>query len=125
MLLQKKLSTFSSTNNDINKIISIITHGLANLESTRSNSDRLSIPFSEAIGYYSNQNKKMLNLSNYFSTISPTETISNAIAYANFLQAKERTGIERAVASGSFAKDKFTSKGFQKFISLVALQNSF
>ncbi|MCP4322010.1 MAG: methyl-accepting chemotaxis protein [Alteromonadales bacterium] len=123
-ILQEKLSIFSSTNN-INTIVSTIKRGLENLASIRSSADNLSIPLSEAISFYTNQNKKMLSLSNYLSTISPPETVNNAIAYYSFLEAKERAGIERAVVSGGVAENKFTSKAFQKFISLVALQKIF
>ncbi len=124
-LLKNKLAEFSSDNNGVNEIVLRIQKGLSNLDSIRSRTDSLSIPLSEAISYYTNQNHKMLSLTGFFSTISPTETVKNAIAYYNFLEAKERAGIERAVASGSFAKDKFTQAAFQKFISLVALQSSY
>lgn len=123
--LQKQLSSFSSNNNEIINIISIIKRGLTNLDSIRNNVNNFSIPLGEAISYYTNQNKQMLSLSNYFSTISPTETVNNAIAYYNFLEAKERAGIERAVASGGFAKNEFTPQAFQKFITIVAMQKSF
>ena len=123
--LQKQLTTFSSTNNEINNIVSIIKRGLTNLETIRGKVSNFSIPISEAITYYTNQNHQMLSLSNFFSTISPTETVGNAIAYYNFLEAKERAGIERAVASGGFAKNEFTPQSFQKFITLVAMQKSF
>lgn len=124
-LLQKKLATFSSTNSEINNIISKIKKGLKQLVSIRNRSDNFSIPLNEAINYYTKQNQKMLNLANFFSTISPTESVDNAIAYYNFLEAKERAGIERAVASGGFDHNHFTSESFQKYIILVAMQNSF
>ncbi len=125
MYLQEKLARFSSTNNDINNIIFAIKRDLTSLESIRNSADDLSIPLSKAISYYTNQNKKMLSLSSFFSTISPTETVGNAIAYYNFLEAKEYAGIERAVASGGFANNHFSPQAFQKFITLVAMQKNF
>lgn len=124
-LLNEKLKGFSSENDKVNNIVLTIKSGLLKLEGIRARSDRLSISLSDAIGYYTIQNHEMLTLAEFFSTISPTETVSNAIAYYVLLEAKERAGIERAVVSGGFAKDKFTQSAFQKFTSLVALQDSY
>ena len=57
------------------------------------------------------------------SVISPTEIVSNAIAYYNLLEAKERAGIERAIASGGFSDDLFLK--FKEFISSIATQDSY
>jgi hypothetical protein len=123
--LSRGLKDFSSDNDTVNNIILTIKSGLLTLDSIRTRSDGRSISLSEAIGYYTTQNHNMLSLTGFFSAISPIETVGNAIAYYNFLEAKERAGIERAVASGSFAKNTFTQASFQKFISLVALQESY
>ncbi|MBL4899056.1 MAG: nitrate- and nitrite sensing domain-containing protein [Colwellia sp.] len=123
--LNAKLKNFSSSHDNVNNILSTIQSGLSKLDSIRASSDDLSIPLSKAISYYTTQHHHMLSLTSFLSIISPTETVSNAIAYYAFLEAKERAGIERAVASGSFAKDTFTQAAFQKFINLVALQDSY
>lgn len=123
--LSRGLKDFSSDNDTVNNIILTIKSGLLTLDSIRTRSDGLSISLSEAIGYYTTQNHNMLSLTGFFSAISPIETVGNAIAYYNFLEAKERAGIEQAVANGSFAKNTFTQASFQKFISLVALQESY
>ncbi len=123
--LKEKLSDFSFENNEINKIINTIKSGLSKLDSTRAGANDFSKSLPEVIGYYTGQNKKMLSFTGFFSTISPTETVKHSLAYYNFLEAKERAGIERAVASGSFAKDKFEPAAFQKFTSLVALQATY
>ena len=118
-------SNFHSDYPSVNTIVSDINNSLSKLMATRKSIDSLSIALGDAIQYYTSQNNKMLSLTGFFSTISPTETVTNAIAYYNLLEAKERAGIERAIASGGFAKDSFTQASFQKFISLVALQSSF
>lgn len=46
-------------------------------------------------------------------------------AYANYLQGKERAGIERAVMSNTFAAGRFGEGMFPKFITLVAQQESY
>ncbi|PHR80962.1 MAG: chemotaxis protein [Colwellia sp.] len=121
--LNAKLKSFSSSHDNVNNILSTIQNGLSKLESIRARSDDLSIPLDKAISYYTTQHHNMLSLTSFLSVISPTETVGNAIAYYVLLEAKERAGIERAIASGSFADDTFTQ--FQKFISLVALQDNY
>ena len=123
--LNVELNGFYSENDRVNSIVSVIKSGLLKLSGIRERSDDLSISLNQAIGYYTAQNKQMLSLTEFFSGISPTETVSTAIAYYVLLEAKERAGIERAVASGGFAKDNFTQAAFQKFTSLVALQDSY
>jgi len=123
--LKKELVSFSSDNKKLMQIITAIESDLSGLANIRNQSDTFSIPLSEAITYYTKQNHNMLSLTSFFSSLSPTETVKNAISYYNFLEAKERAGIERAVVSASFASDKFTSALFQKFTSLVALQDSY
>lgn len=121
--LNAKLKNFPSDNESVNTILSTIQSGLIKLDGIRTRSDGFSIPLDKAIGYYTAQNHIMLGLTSYLSVISPTETVHNAIAYYVLLEAKERAGIERAVASGGFANDMFTQ--FQKFISLIALQDNY
>lgn len=121
--LDGMLKNFSSDNDHVNEILVTIQSGLSKLDDIRSRSDKFSISLSEAIGYYTAQNHNMLSLTSFFSVLSPTETVGNAIAYYVLLEAKERAGIERAIASGGFADDMFTQ--FQKFISLIALQDNY
>ncbi|WP_114326784.1 methyl-accepting chemotaxis protein [Candidatus Colwellia aromaticivorans] len=116
---------FSSDNDNVNEIVSTIKNGLLKLDGIRSRSGDFSIPMSETIGYYTGQNHKMLSLTGFFSAISPTETVGDAIAYYVLLEAKERAGIERAVVSVGFTKDTFTQASFQKLISLMALQDNY
>lgn len=121
--LDAKLKSFSSDNADVNQIISVTQNQLTKLDGIRASADNFAILMSKAIGYYTALNHQMLSLPSLLSSLSPTETVSNAIAYYVFLEAKERAGIERAIASGGFANDMFTQ--FQKFISLIAIQDNY
>ncbi|WP_440877571.1 methyl-accepting chemotaxis protein [Thalassotalea sp. PLHSN55] len=123
--LNQQLLQFESDNSEVNRIIADVESSLAKLNDIRHRADNFSIKMSDAISYYTNQNKSMLSLTGFFSSISPTETVKNVLAYFNFLKAKELAGIERAVASGNFAKGKFSQAAFQKFIALIALQSSY
>lgn len=87
---------------------------------------RLSIAPPEAIGYYTLNNKILLDIAPKAASVSQDAQVSQQIqAYYNFLQGKERAGIERAVLSSVFVIDQFTPGNFQKFITLLSEQNSF
>ena len=67
----------------------------AKIGEIRKKVDGLQIDGSKAIGYYTGMNKKFLDVIVVASTMPSTPTITKQIiAYLNFLQAKERAGIE-------------------------------
>ncbi|GAA6172928.1 methyl-accepting chemotaxis protein [Colwellia sp. KU-HH00111] len=123
--MTQALNTFVTQNREVNDIISTITTQLNKLTSMRNKVDNLSISLGDALGYYTKQNNKMLRLTGFFINISPKESVKSALSYYNFIEAKERAGIERAVASGGFAENKFTTQAYQKFIRLNAEQETY
>jgi methyl-accepting chemotaxis protein len=96
------------------------------IDDIRSKVDKLAIKGPDAIAYYTNMNAKFLNvivkISNFSSSPEATKQI---IAYSNFLLAKERTGIERAVGTNITSLDYFKPGFRSKFNSLIAAQNSY
>ncbi|MDH5719098.1 MAG: nitrate- and nitrite sensing domain-containing protein [Spirochaetia bacterium] len=77
----------------------------------------------EAVREYTMMNTKLLNIVEHISKLSENAEISTlSSAYVNFIQGKERAGIERAVLSNTFAADKFLGKNFLKFINLINQQ---
>ncbi len=91
--------------------------------------DRVSsqaIPASEAIGYYTEFNRRCLDTIGAISQASSNAEVNAAVnAYVLFLKGKERAGIERAVLSNTFAADKFGPGMFRKFVSLVTEQDAY
>lgn len=86
----------------------------------------LSIPAKEAIGYYTKTNATILGMIGVMSKLSSNAQVNReAGAYTNFLLSKERAGIERAVMANTFAKDVFAPGVFQRYVSLVAQQDSY
>ena len=80
----------------------------------------------EAIAYYTNMNRKFLNFIAKASTQAADAKLANqTLAYYNFLQAKERAGIERAIGSVTFSQDKFLGNAKAKLESLISEQNSY
>ncbi|MFA0120727.1 methyl-accepting chemotaxis protein, partial [Vibrio sp. 10N.261.48.A2] len=69
---------------------------------------------------------KLLSVSALIAELSTDATITTeTIAYYNFLQGKERAGIERAVLNNTFSKNEFGPGMLVKFISLVTEQNTY
>ena len=125
----RKKSFWSEKNFTLQEIIqlnSITEQTLQKLSSIRQKIDSQSISTAEAIGYYTNLNKSLLEVAALNAGISTdTEVTKETIAYYNFLEGKERAGIERAVISNTFAKNTFGTGMYKKFITLVSEQNTF
>ena len=110
--LTSELAAFKKDMNKINKI--------------RSSIDSLSISVKDEVAYYTNMNKKILNVVSLTAKLANTPELIKALdTYTNFLKSKERAGIERAVLSGTFGADKFGDGMFSKWITLVAEQNGY
>jgi len=110
----------------ISKKIQTLNNALEGLEDIRTNVSSLQIPLKKAIGYYTKTNAKMLDIVPETAKASPNKELANLLsAYANFLKSKERAGIERAVLSGTFAAHQFAPGMKDKFITLIAQQDSF
>jgi len=86
----------------------------------------LSVPVSTPVKFYTGLNKNIIDTISSFSKRPNDKDIrTNFNSFVVFISAKERAGIERAVMSGVFAKDKFTPKTAAKFTSLVSQQKAF
>tara|TARA_Y100000588_G_C14245382_1_gene921187 strand:+ start:305 stop:2284 length:1980 start_codon:yes stop_codon:yes gene_type:complete len=110
----------------ISRLNTEISHSLQQITVIRNRVDSQSILLSEALGYYTKLNEKLLSISALITELSSDTTISTeTIAYYNFLQGKERAGIERAVLNNTFSKNEFAPGMLVKFISLVTEQNTY
>ena len=88
--------------------------------------DGLNIALGDALRYYTGNNAALLSMISEMSTLSPDKGLAiMTAAYANFLQGKERAGIERAVLANTFSRDQFTGGLFNRFMSLVTIQNTY
>ncbi len=99
---------------------------LSELSEIRSKVDSLSIPLNKSLKYYTGLNNKLISIIGSFSKFSSNaEVTKELLAYVNFLLAKEKMGIERAVLSAVFARNSFTPDLYRKFISLLSQQEAF
>jgi len=86
----------------------------------------LQISLKDEVKFYTDMNKAILDtvaLTARFSKVS--KLIKSLDGYTNFLKAKERAGIERAVLSATFAKNSFRDGMYTKFIALLAEQKAY
>ena len=127
--INMRSSFWNKSSHDNVKVIDLhnkINTALDKINSIRARVDSQTITIQEALKYYTQINAKLLSVSEIISHYSTHAEISeNVIAYYNFLQGKERAGVERAVMSNTFATNKFTPALFIKFITLVSEQNTY
>lgn len=99
---------------------------LKELPSIRKRIDTLQISVQDEVNYYTLLNKHLLDIVASTAVLSSNhEIVKQLSAYANFLKAKERSGIERAVLSNTFAAGKFAPHMFEKLITLISEQSSY
>jgi methyl-accepting chemotaxis protein len=106
--------------------ISALDSDMGRISQIRSRVDSLSIGLGDVVAYYTNMNKKILDIVSLTAKLANTQELVKALSsYSNFLKSKERAGIERAVLSGTFAANRFEDGAFAKWITLVAEQDAF
>ena len=116
----------SIDNVELTQLIRAVGQELDRLNRIRAQVRSLSIPSAQAISYYTELNARLLSAASITASISEDGyLVRSALAYYNFLQAKERAGVERAILSGVFAKGQFTGGLFERFVTLVSEQKTY
>ncbi len=113
-------------NKELLKDINRLDTYLNRLEDIRRQISSLSISAKDAITYFTDMNKAMLDIVPATAKSSTNSDLANLLgAYANFLKSKERAGVERAVLSATFASKEFAPGHEKKEITLIAEQNGY
>lgn len=100
--------------------------GLGKIAAVRQQVDALTIPAQEAIAFYTGVIHEFLTTIPMIARTSPDQKIMKSlIAYYNFVEAKERVGVERAVLSNTFAGDSFAPGMYKKFVEILSAQRVF
>ena len=98
---------------------------LEELKQLRKRVDVQNISVANSIAYFSDLNALLLdNIFRIVKLDKHKEITSLTLAYANFLEAKENAGIERAVVAEALSRGKMEQKTFNRFISLVTRQEA-
>jgi len=99
---------------------------LKKLDSIREGAASLSMGGKKIIGYYTNMHALFLNFLGAMAQDAKSVEESKALlAWYYFDMAKERAGIERAVMSNAFARNKFLPGMKEKFVMLVTQQDDY
>lgn len=99
---------------------------LGRVDGERAKVDQLAVSATEIAAFYTQTIAKLLAIIEQMAGISSNAEVGNAItAYTAFLQSKERSGLERAMGSAGFAAGKFAPQIYQKYLQLIAAQDSF
>jgi methyl-accepting chemotaxis protein len=99
---------------------------LKEVNAIRNQSLKMHLEVSQALDYYTQINAKILQTLIEISKLSNSSLISQKLnAYINFLLAKERTGIERAIGANVLARNGFTPTLRNKFVSILAVQEGY
>ncbi|MEO2083566.1 MAG: nitrate- and nitrite sensing domain-containing protein, partial [Desulfurobacteriaceae bacterium] len=108
------------------KLLSVLD-SLNSLSIVRRKVDKLRVDLRSAIAFYTNLNNQLIDsVGEIAKTADDASIARELIGYADFMYAKEKAGLERAVLSVAFANRKFpTRELFEKFIDLLAQQKAF
>ncbi|OSQ31708.1 chemotaxis protein [Thalassospira sp. MCCC 1A03138] len=99
---------------------------ITRIPSIRDGVDTIQVSLSDAVGFYTGIISRMLSVVNLMGSLSKDAELLRIIAsYNNFLQAKERAGLERATGAAGFGMGKFEPALYRRFVELVSTQNTY
>jgi len=120
------LSKLDIEDEKLKALINKLNSYLDNINQIRADVDNFKLSVKQEVKWYTQMNKIILDIVGYSAKLAPNEIIALDLAsYVSFLKSKERAGIERAVLSVVFAKNRFEDGLFAKFIRLVAEQDAY
>ena len=108
------------------KIYKLKVDYISKLPFIRAKIKNLQISIKDEVKFYSSMNKLILDIISLTARFSKISILIKSLdGYTNFLKAKERAGIERAVLSATFSSNSFAKGMYTKFIELLAEQKSY
>lgn len=106
--------------------IQAVEHKTKELSSIRRQITQQSIPLAQVLTFYTANIRHLLSVPAWATRYTTDGEMSRRLqAYYSFLQGKERSGIERAVLSNTFAQDAFTGNLYSRYLQLVISQDTF
>lgn len=110
----------------LKKRMQLVGRGLTLLRETRKSVDSLQVSFAGVLAYYSEIIAELLGVIGDIPARTRDAGISARVsAYVNFLQAKERAGLERALLANALAQNQFGSALHRRLSALVASQETY
>ena len=117
---------FAKYPQDMQRDMKIVLSEISKLQSVRKKVDKLNITATKAIQYYTNMNNTFLNsIALSIAVVNSNRETRDLTAYYNFLMAKERAGVERAVLANTFSRNGFAPGMKTELNTLIVQQKSF
>ncbi len=117
------LKQYFNTHNDKYTIQAKSQIDFSKINTIRSKVVSFGITTKKEVGYYTTLNKSIIDMIAKFSSIPKNPKVRNLMnSLVLFISVKEKAGIERAILSGVFAKNKFTNFLYYKFVSVLSQQ---
>ncbi|MFT5489016.1 MAG: methyl-accepting chemotaxis protein [Paracoccaceae bacterium] len=99
---------------------------LKNLSMMRGSVDGILATIPQMAKYYTSTIGGLLSITEeMYSLTDNARILASIYSYTAFLQGKERAGIERAMGAGGFGAGKFAPGIYQRFVGLIAMQNTY
>ncbi len=99
---------------------------LSQLDATRASISSLEYNVPKTVGYYTPLNGAFIDTIAYIAKMSSDKQMTTSLtAFTNYLYSKERAGVERAVMTGTFAKDSYPPGFYAKFVKLMSQQDTY
>jgi len=106
--------------------VALALNSLNKIDNTREKIDNFTLSLKDALAYYTSNNAKFLTvIADLITGVQTAKETRELASFYNFLMAKERAGIERAVLTNSFTRNKFLPGMKEKFVKLITEQESF
>jgi methyl-accepting chemotaxis protein len=110
----------------LNTSINRILNNLSQLIKIRSQVDKLTISLPDALGFYTAQNKSLINQPlALIEVLDSNGLVQGLIASYNLMQVKEKSGIERAVLTNILAGESFSEQNKKRVYTLIAQQDAY
>lgn len=125
-LFSNLLETVRQSDPSLYQAMTNVLDTLGQLPSLRTQVDELTSPTSSVTQFYTALNTTLIELSGSIARLSDHSGLTHQLRnYYTFMQAKEFAGQERAVLSIALSQDTFSPGLYQKFVQLIAFQDSY
>ncbi len=114
----------ASYGGELSSRVRAVSGSLASLDSLRSKVSAQAVTTRESLLTYGSINATLLQAVSAAVNFGTNAQVSKyRTSYHNFIEGKERAGIERAILAGTFAHDKFAAGAYSQFTTLVTTQD--
>ncbi len=125
-VLQTTIMHTENSDQALSSVLNIARRSLDRLIRIRQDVDNFNIQSNQSIISYTEIIDDLFEVIGFVSGMSSSVELKTMLdSYLYFLQAKENVGIERATLTAVFTNDRFADNQYNRFISLLAIQETY